>query len=377
MARGAPDWLESAEGKHKTSYRVNYRKLGLDVRMVIPVGVIADWRAAVAPGEALIQTARKQAENLAEPKNHLITCSELVTEILEFKEASKLSAGTISQAETMYRLHIVPFLEEHCRYAVGLTSDTWRKYKVEFRKAHPESPLFNHWKFFVTLFKRAKEKGLITQYHRLEYKESRDDKREEGLIVSDDDFGRMVKAAPHVSKKWYTRILIQRFTGRRPGEVRLLRKQPIGDRPANLTWAEGRLICRLWDYDTKNRVYSEFEIHSEFLKRAVRAMWDTYPESPYLFPNENDNSRPMDKHLNGWYSILAKAKVDPNFTPHDLRHTYLTWIFKVSNDWAVICFQVSISLEEAQKTYIHFDAADTRGIAETASKKVAEMGLVA
>lgn len=371
--RGAPDWLEMQEQKFGVSYRVNYRRLGISIRRVLD-GPISDWRDAVRPGELLIEGAKRAKERAKDTASiqFMLKCSDLIEEILQDKIAANRREGTISQAETMYKTHILPFLERVCPYAGELTGDIWNQYKREFRTAHPNSPLFNHWKFFVTLFKKAKSKGLIEQWHRLEYSEKDDDNRERGLLVSDEEMKAIIVAAPHSSKKWYVRILLQRATGRRPGEIRSLRKAKIGDRDANLTWeADGSLLVRLFKTDTKTKAYAEFKITELFLLRTIRSMWERYPESPYLFPNERDNARPMDKHLNGWYSILERAGVDPNFTPHDLRHTYLTEIFKLRNDWAVICFQAGLSLEEAQQTYIHITANDTVGVATTAGAKVA------
>jgi integrase len=373
--RGAPDWLECQKQRHRDAYRVNYRRLGVKLRKVIE-GEFDDWRAAVRPGEKLIEEAKKAAERKRNPELNraFIKCSDLVDEILKDKAAANRRRATIEQAEIFYRVHILPFLARTCPYAVELSGDTWNAYKRDFRERHPESPLFNHWKFFITLFKKAKSKGLIEQWHKLEYSEKDDDNRARGLVIPDEEMKRILAEAPHVSTKWYLRILLQRATGRRPGEIRALRKTRAGARESNLTWMpDGNLLVRLFEADTKTKAYSEFKITEPFLLRSVREAWERYPDSPYLFPNGRDRSKPMDKHLSGWYSILENARVSKDYTPHDIRHTYLTEIFKTRNDWAIICFQAGLSLEEARETYIHITAEDTVSLASSSGAKVADL----
>ncbi len=356
----APYFLEVRKGKYRTSYRVIWRGEGLDIRETLK-GSFRNWREAAAAAEKIIAEQRFGKQK---PVAEYVLSETLCDEIVELKKSK--DPATYAQAELFFRLHLKPFLAEHCPYATELNATTWLKYKNWMRLKNPKVALFNHWKFFVQLAKYAFEKGLIPAKLKLEYSEQREDFRERGLVIPDADFWKMVEAATpkhfgkleRVQPKWRDRILIQRFTGMRPGEVRDLLK----DR-----WDTEAKVISLRKEDTKTRQPRSFVVESELvieiLDRRLKRV-----EGPYFFPSEACEAKPMAKSLNGWNAILKRAGVSADFTPHDLRHSYLTGMFKTSSNPALICYQAGLSLEEAQKTYLHFTAADTRAIAQEAAK---------
>jgi integrase len=388
--QGAPDWLQSRNQGRGTVYRIYYVRLGYNIRKVIK-GNFENWKDAEKVGDSLLTQLKKKSKEkpgIAGKVTSEILCSDLVDEILNDKDANGLTDSTYDQAEIFYRKHILPFLGGNyerdsikgvekvytdgvCPLAKDLTPQIWKAYKKAFREKNKTSPLFNHWKFFVTLFKYAYQNRILEKAVKLEYSEKREDNREAGLVISDQDVQKMIFRA--ATKNWKNRIILQWGTGGRPGEIRNLRTKPIkcpyrklrgpAIWPPNVFIQGDKILIRYYEFDTKNKQEREFYLKSDLLKNAILEQMLRYPDSPYLFPNERNNSKPMDKCLNGWYSTLERAGIDPNFTPHDLRHTYLTKMFKKSNEWAVICFQAGLSLEEAQKTYLHMSANDTWNIA--------------
>lgn len=153
-------------------------------------------------------------------------------------------------------------------------------------------------------------------------------------------------------------MIIQRLTGQRPGLVRELRKDRL-DREAG--------VLRIQKQDSKNRRAYEFQVPAP----VMLILEERLPSpSPYFFPSETNSQRPMDKHLNGWKSALRKAGVNPKYTPHDLRHTRLTELFRTPGiNHALTCYQHDLSLDEAMRTYIHFEAKDTLVIAQDAETR--------
>jgi integrase/recombinase XerD len=350
----APYYVEVYEGKYKTSYRVNFRGEGLNVRGNLE-GFTSRLKDVDAKElKAIIREADRRIGEAKygkkeKPKSEA-RCEDLCDELVAFKRTK--SKSTYNQAETLFRLHIKPFLNEHCPYAADLNATTWLMFKTDYRTKNPKGQLFNLWKMMVQLYRHAHEKGILPRQIRLKFDEGREDFRERGHVIPDEEFLKLIENA---NLTWRDRSILQRFTGMRPGEVRALRKD---------CYDRGTRTISLKKEDTKTRKARSFVVSDpaviEVLERRHKS------DSPYFFHNERDHSRPMDKHLNGWKSALRRAELNPRYTPHDLRHTYLTHVFKSSENPAVICYQAGLSLEEAQKTYLHFTAKDTGGIAAIA-----------
>lgn len=140
--------------------------------------------------------------------------------------------------------------------------------------------------------------------------------------------------------EWRDRIILDRMTGMRPWEIRNLQKDRVDFK---------RWIINLRAEDTKTRAARSFSVQSDLLREILTRRRDEFPGSPFFFCNERDHSKPMDKHLNGWNSTLSRAGLIAEYTPHDLRHTYLTEAFRRSKDWAAICYQAGLTLEEEEE----------------------------
>jgi integrase len=388
----APFYLEVRHGKYRTSYRVNYRGHGLDLRQVLE-GDFENWKSALKEADIAIAKARFGHR---EGEKQLIRCEEIAEQLIA--ESHGQDESTVDGKKRIFRKHLVPWLNEHYPYAVDLTVETWPKYKLFKRQEEPTIALENHVKYMRMLCKRAFELGLVKPKITIKFNVEKEEFREEGLKISDEDLAKMLAAASFRKstnadgspshgqglRVWYCRIVIQRDTGMRPGEVRKLRKSPITTARGKTLPANVELLfdeknptvptavkVRLFKEETKTHRYREFIVRSP---RAVGALFDRcsrYPESPYLFPMETDHQRPMDKHLGGWKSILKNAGVRADYTPHDLRHTYASEMFQRTSNYAALCYQLDMSLETAQEVYIHLDAKDTADLADVVANETA------
>lgn len=373
--------LHKREGVRSITYRYRYRRDGVEIEGTLP-GLDEktleprDVKDVAAQAEKIISNKRA-GEKVA--TKALVTSESLLDEIVKLKESK--SDATREQTDIFSRVHMKPFLrgecayldesggvckyrhyldEGSCTYAADLDATKWLNYKTHLRLHRPKAALFNHWKFWVMLFKHAQQKGLLKQKIKLDYDEEKEDFRAEGLIIPDADMFKILDAAAY-RPVWHDRILFQRGTGARPGETRDLQK----DRYNRETH-----IISLKKEDTKIRRARAFLIEDEaIIAMLERRLDDPSNPGPYFFPAEGkDRSKPMGKGLKGWRAILTKAGVSPDYTPHDLRHTYLTEMFKTSENPALICFQAGLSLEEATETYLHFKAEDTASIAKQAAQ---------
>lgn len=374
-----PHWLEVGVGAYGTTYRVVYRRDGVNLRKVLD-GEFKRWEDARATAEALI--AKIKYGEKPKPKN-LVTTEALCDEIVELKKAKDPS--TYEQAESFFRLHLKPFLREACPYASDLNATVWLRYRNEFRLKHPDSPLFNHWKFFIQLFKMANEKGIIAKT-RLEYNQKKDDNRKPGQVIPPEHLQAFLVEA---NRAWTDRTKVQRLTGQRPSVIRRLQKSFV-----NLQTG----VVSIPKSESKNRRAYQFKLP----KAAIEILSGRLGNgSAYFFPSETDKNQPMDKHLKGWHNAWARAKGlllqrsdeaarlgdqelasrlsesalsmpgDANpYTPHDIRHTYLTEkVNTAGTNLAVLCYSCDLSLEELMRTYVHFKAEDTQALADDSDSR--------
>jgi integrase len=357
--RGAPEWLYELIGATGSSYWVRYRKEGLKIEQKIE-GRIDTWMDARKLGQEIVDMARQIRAN-GKDLPTLVRCEQLCNEIVSLKQGK--SASTYEGNEIMARVHVIPYLNEFCPYISDLNAATWEHYKVHKRLANPTVALFNHWKFFVNLGKYARQKGVIKERIAFSFDEEKEDFRKEGMLIPDEHFRLILK---HANQVWRDRATMQRFTGMRPGEVRCLQKDRV-------QFVDNHAIISLRKEDTKTRYGRSFIVTSAEVLEVLRRRHAS-PGSDFFFPARGKPEKSMDRSLTGWESAIEAANKELEqedkplmpieYTPHDLRHTFLTREFKKpGNNHALICYMAGLSLEEAQETYLHFEAADTLNIA--------------
>lgn len=375
---GAPGWLEVRRGARKTSYRVNYRKDGINLVKTLKIKDPRthkikeygdDWKKARKDGDDLI--AKVRVTGVQQDPN-LVRCEELLDEMVEIVK-SKADA-TYKQKEIMARVHLKPWLNSNCAYAKDLNSTTWDLYRAFKRRQNPNVTLKPHAEVFGGLCAYALKKGILKQRVELDYDRERDDFKEDGLVIPNEDLLKMLRAYPpeerkggstsmlvHSFESWRDRIILQRATGMRPGEVRLLKKDRViilGD----------VAVIRLRKEDTKTRQARPVPVRQKLAVEILKMRMEG--DDPYLFESFQTLNRPYGPNLKGWRALLKRAGVNPKYTPHDLRHTYLSDMFKNSNNPALICFTCGLSLEEAQKTYLHFSEDDAMLVSNEAARRL-------
>jgi integrase len=366
--RGVPEWLHTRALKGSQDYWIRYRKGGINLIINLSkIEGVDGQRAAIDKGQDLLSEAigRKTSGRPISTIRLEAVCDDVVS-----LKRSK-SPRTYARNESISRVHVKPYLRVFCPYAKEFNATTWDHYFAHKRAENPTVTLFGHWKFFVSISTYMRKKGLIREAIKFDYKEGRDDFRKSGQVIHDAHLRLMLE---HSTGIWRERILIQRFTGMRPGEVSNLRKDRVD-------LATGKIALR--KEDTKTRRKREFLVVSEVVLEILRRRAQT-PDTPFFFPGRDDPSKPIDASLKYWKRAIEKANIElrkadkkampADYTPHDLRHTFLTTEFKKPGAaHASICYMAGLTLDEAQKTYLHFNAEDTRSIAERLAKDSQEL----
>ncbi len=406
----APHYLQIRDGKLRSSYRVRYRANGVALEKKLD-GDFKTWRDAQTVADQLISNAR-----FGEKKKptSMVKSETLCDEIVKLKEP--LDEDTYEQTEIFMRCHLKPFLAGECAYekddgghpcqyrsylddgscefAANLNPTRWLAYKTHLRLHRPTASLFAHWKFWSMLCKYAFEKRILAEKFKLKYNKDKEDSRKLGKLLPPE----LVQAfIPNAVRVWKDRTRLGWMTGQRPGVIRKLRKDQVNMETG---------VCVVEKQDSKTRTLYDFVMPAPAMVILMaRLEIPAVKDSPYFFPMETDHSRHMDKSLKGWHSAMRNTKAslleaanqlasvgdhegagrrrqiaagidlgqDP-YTPHDLRHTYLTHKFKKSSNPALVCYSCDISLEEAMETYVKFGAEDTRGIAEETAADIKALG---
>lgn len=270
---------------------------------------------------------------------------------IEFLATKKTKAkNTYESIERHGRLHLIPYFKDF--YASEINEESAKLYVAFQWQKSPGRKLFNDIKYLNMFLKFCFNKGLISRIPQIEYP---DPPRAAGKVYSDDEISRLLKSA---SGDLQIQILMAVSMGMRLSEILFLSWDRVD--------LEKRTI-HLRAQDTKNRKARTFGISNAALDQLrIKHFINKELEinSTYVFNHPNDLKRPIGRAGNktAWKSCKRRAKVSGRF--HDLRHTFLTNAFKRTINPALICHYAGLSLEEAQRTYLHFTVEDTRPVAE-------------
>lgn len=369
----APHYLKIRKGVYKTSYWIVYRGDGLDLREALE-GDFSSWKDALREADRKIAEAR--FGNKATPKE-LIRNEEIIDQLLA--ETGGQDKATQAIKKNIFLKHLKPWFNENAPYASMLNVATWPAYKTFKRSERATIALENHYKYFSMLARRVWQLGIVQAKIEIKFNVKKEDFRKQGMVISDEHLAMILAAATpkhfgkleRVQPKWRDRIVLQRRTGLRPGEARDLEKSRVTFGTDGL----GRYaVIDIPPEKAKTHIGRKFKVrHPDVLELLERRMMRI--PGPYFFPNEKNSSKPMDKSLKGWHAIIQRAfdpscsGIDlPDYTPHDLRHTYATEMFKKTNKYAQLCYQLNMSLEVAQETYIHLNENDTEELADLAAQ---------
>lgn len=282
---------------------------------------------------SLIRTGKKKPSNL-------VRFDELAQDLLAQKRLR--ARKTYVSAESHLRLHLLPWLDRHCPYPVNFDESVWDEYILDQNKINPRRKLFNDRKHMHQLLELAGKKRAITRIMKLK---NPDPKRKKGKRLSDDEVKRLIR---HASPQLRIQILMAVMMGMRRKEI------------LSLAWAdidESRRVVSLRAENIKTRNERSCvvnpQVWSELMKVSRRGA--------FVFPSRTSKTRPMSDNKTAWQACKRRAQVVCRF--HDLRHTFLTNAFHRYKLPAMdVCAYAGLSIEMAQRVYLHPDEEDTRHI---------------
>lgn len=270
---------------------------------------------------------------------------------------------TIREYVNFGELYFLPFLS---KYRVDkIDQDVWDKYIEWVQKWEPEKVkakdgseiirrvkersapvlIFNHWKYLHAFFSWAKKKEMIRRFPEIYNPDSDLDTDEDGAGKNfTDDELRVMRVESKKIPRMHLWIMMGQYMAMRSSEITQLHKSRID-------LASG--LIRLRKKDVKTNEPREVPIHPKVRPLLIEQMKG---DSPYLFPNAWDKSRPMDPtgFKKPWTKLREDCGIEGRF--HDIRHSYCTRIFANPDvNPVLVCKAIGMSMRVAMSVYIHFD----------------------
>lgn len=265
---------------------------------------------------------------------------------LERRENTGASQGTLTSIRAS-RAHLAPFLE--VMLLEEITSLWWEtEYISKVReKTHAKRKFFNDRKWLTSFMIQMQSDGAIVRAPKFV---NPDVKTAVGKVFTDEQVGDLLNFAKGDDLR--LAILMGVTMGMRRLEVFALRCDRVDLKSK---------VIKLRAEDTKTRKARSFAI-SPACWPLIQARCK--PGAFWVFPSADDKSKPL--HKDGFRTAWSNLKRSQGITGrfHDLRHTFLTKAFKAPGaNPALICHYAGLSLEEAERTYLHFTPEDTRAVA--------------
>lgn len=245
--------------------------------------------------------------------------------------------------------HLLPMIAD--LYPDQVNETYWENvYIPAKRREKPDRKFFNEWKWLTTYLNYLHREGLIERLPRLQCP---DGPRAEGLFLEDAE---MVALYEFGNEDLSLQIDLGFRHFMRRSEVLLLPFKEIDFK---------RGVIELPPERTKIRKARSIPLNERTLGllKARKGLG----LSEFVFPSPDDHKRPIGRTGNdtAWKNTIARAnadrrRIDPSATFHDLRHSGLTRAFAATNRYAEICVVAGLSLEEAQRTYLHLKPDHTR-----------------
>jgi integrase len=320
----------------------------------------------------LVLARRKRDELMAElwgDRRKVVrrnTVGELWPTWFRGKAATK-SAGTASSIHSSWK-NLEPYIKD--KFPDEVSEDWWvtvyiprKREEVNSRTkcANPKRKFMNERKWLLAFLKYLKRQDLVQKVPNLI---NPDPARARAEIFSRTEFVRLCRTAD-----WSLRAKLVM------GRDHFMRRSEI----AFLAWdrvdRENRTI-HLRAEDTKIRKARTFP-YNRRLERLFRLLLADQARagvpSPFVFPSPTDANKSIlrDGFATAWRNCKGRAKVDVRKKFHWLRHTGLTTAFRRQRlGAALICQFAGLSLEEAQRTYLHLTTDDLRGVEDLVGHSV-------
>lgn len=276
-------------------------------------------------------------------------CGELFPEFIKQKEIK--SYNTVQSIKYSWK-HLKPFIAE--MLPEEILPKWWEGTYIPQKKAQTSAKrkFFNDRKWLSMFLHSCKDEGLIDSVPKLV---DPDPERKAGKVFTDQEIEKLLTES---EPELHLQILMAVKMAMRKGEI------------LGLEWERVDLdkkVIHLRAEDTKIRKARSFAIAPvvlSILKNRTQV-------GNFVFPSPDNPDKSQKSGIyKAWVRLKTRLKIKGRF--HDLRHTFLTKAFKSGKNPALICYYAGLSLEEAQKTYLHFTPEDARCIVETVGEAVGE-----
>lgn len=305
-----------------------------------------------------LETAKKSRDELLkswlDDKKRMQAIGKLAKSALELFDAwiarktdqgkSEATIASINASKNHLKSYLETMLVDE------IDAEWWESvYVREMRaKTHKDRKFFNDRKWLLSFLKQMQEDGVLGRLPRLINPDSRESV---GKVYSDEEVGTLLNFAQN--EDLHLAILMAATMGMRRSEIFRLRIDRVD--------LEKKLI-RLRREDTKTRRARAFSISPPclpFLIERVRR------GGQWVFPSKEHKSQPLHKDgfYTAWNNLKTTCSVEGRF--HDLRHTFLTKAFNAAGaNAAQICAYAGLSLEVAERVYLHLTEEDSRKVSE-------------
>jgi integrase len=273
------------------------------------------------------------------------TALELFDAWIARKEDQNKSKATIVSIKSS-RAHFAPYLET--MLPDEISAEWWETvYIREVRaKTHRGRRFFNDRKWLNSFLRQMQEDGILSRVPKLA---NPDSKESVGKVYSDEEVATLLNFAQN--EDLHLAILMAATMGMRRSEIFQLRADRVD--------LEKSLI-RLRREDTKTRRARAFSISPDVLPLLTQR---AKSGSQWIFPSKEHKSQPLHKDgfYTAWNNLKITCSVEGRF--HDLRHTFLTKAFNAAGaNPSQICAYAGLSLEVAERVYLHLTEEDSRAV---------------
>lgn len=231
------------------------------------------------------------------------------------------------------------------RFKSILDPVTKERSRLEKKRTKPRK-FFNDRKWLISFLEQCFEDRLIQKVPKLI---DPDPEQDPGKVYTDEEIVLLLGNAQ--SEDLVLAISMALTMGMRRLEIFRLKSDRV-DAAAGM--------IRLKAEDTKTRKARSFAL-SPMCREAIL---ERAKAGPWVFPGKSGPSSPVHKdgYMNSWKALKTLVGVEGRF--HYLRHTFLTKAFRApGSNAALICHYAGLSLEVAQKVYLHFDDNDSKQVA--------------
>lgn len=288
------------------------------------------------------------------------TALELFEKWLLRKETLGAAGNTITSIKASRK-----YFDVYFRYMLPeeITAEWWESVYIPETKELTKNPgrkFFNDRKWLIAFLRQLKDDGALMSLPTIR---KVDRPTKVGKVYADEEIESLLNFAQNPDI--HLAILMAVTMGMRRAEIFQLSIERIDLK---------KQVIHLRADDTKTKRSRSFAISNDcwplIKQRCVN-------NRKWLFQSKFEPDRHL--HLDGFHTAWINLKRTTAITGrfHDLRHTFLTKAFKSPDvNPALICYYAGLSMEVAERVYLHFSADDTtpmKSIVSYSEKKIGDI----